>query len=157
MTDTTVVALIGGITSITASLVAAYSSRQAANKASEAVKKTDENTKLTQATSDKVDVVDTKATEIHQLTNSHLSEITSQLKVALERISGLEQTADAIAKERSFSDKERAEGRTRADVENGADDPLPVVDHKVVETLDRIVTPKLDKIQGVVDDVKDKK
>lgn len=158
------IALIGAATTISASLIAAYSATKAANRAAEASKssamailKTEENTKLTKETSDKVVAVDKTATEIHQLTNSHLSEITSQLKVALERISGLEQTATAIAKERLQSDQDRAADRQRADVENGADAPLPVVDDKVVETLDRIVTPKLDHIQDAVDDVKDKK
>lgn len=163
MTDTTVIALIGAATTISASLIAAYSANKAAKRAAEAVEKTElntiktqENTVLAKATSEKLNVVDTTTKETYQVTNSHLSEITSQLKVALERISGLEQTAAALDKARSVSDKERSMIREQSVLENGTPpqnkEPIPVHDAAVLEVL----TPKLDQIQDSVDKEKEK-
>lgn len=42
-------------------------------------------------TSDKADVIITKADEIHTLTNSRMTEVATDLKIALSRVESLEQ------------------------------------------------------------------
>jgi hypothetical protein len=107
MTDNVQLALIASIAPTIAAVGALLVSIHNANKAAAIEKKTD--------------TVIEKAVEIHTLTNSNLSKVSSALEVANQKISGLEAMVGSLA-----ASKQAADALASAKVAVEAKAPLPV-------------------------------
>ncbi|MEP7304222.1 MAG: hypothetical protein ABJA98_01765 [Acidobacteriota bacterium] len=98
---TVIAALVGGLVSVI-NAVSSAGDRRAGRMERAALLATTKNT------DQKADTIIEKATEIHTLTNSNLSKVTTALELANERIHGLEKLMAAMLATHNAADIERA-------------------------------------------------
>lgn len=164
VSETVQLALVGSlvptIAAVGAILIGWWSARKTAQAAELAAK---DNTKKLEVVAAeqktvvaKTDTIIEQGIQIHTLTNSNLTRLTSQLDVANERIKGLEELVKAMIAAKVIADDlstKKVDSETRGPLvaATATSAPIPVADDKVAELLKGVVTDKLDTLQESVD------
>ena len=122
-----IVAVVGALGGMVIQIINAIASskdrRDAALERRILLEKTNAAAAVTEATAKKADTIIEKATEIHTLTNGTNSELTSALKVANQKIEGLQQLMTSFIQSRDAADAARV--LTARDVADALATPVP--------------------------------